>query len=206
MIPPIEIENCQKFLDGFNKVPEGNKYSGQSMFRIVWSKDRFETRYGVFNEYENNIFIRTVTGHKEVPKYWFYPECWVLEQWYGPDVSYSSDVPDSVNGVYECFYAFIDDKNKPLPFNMKVVEIRMKYKMQPAATHQALLSYYKDLKDQQEKEEEKHFAELTEDDGTGRVGEADLVHAGSGIFVPRTFGDVHNVLRDTKIKEDNARS
>lgn len=184
---PIEIQTCQRFLDSFDRVPEGNIYSGKPMFRIILSKDRIEKRYGVFNIYENDIFIRTETGLKDLPKYWFYPECWVLEQWYKPEISHSPDIPDTVNGSYECFYAFIDNKNNPLPFHPKVVEIRMKYKQMPAATHEALKSFYKSLEEEQQKAEDKYFEEVTEDHGNGQVGEADLVYQGHGIFVPNSL-------------------
>jgi hypothetical protein len=129
---PIEIQTCQRFLDSFPLVPPGNIYSGKPMFRIMWSRDCFEKRFGTYNEYESGVFIRTVTGLKEVPKYWHLPECWILEQWYPAEISFIADIPDTKNGSYECFYAFTDDKNKPLPFHPKVVEIRMKYKQMPA--------------------------------------------------------------------------
>jgi hypothetical protein len=59
----------------------------------------------------------------------------------------------------------------------------MKYKNMPAASHAALMSFYKELEEQKEKEADKYFEEITEDNGSGAIGEADLVHEGHGIFM-----------------------
>lgn len=45
--------------------------TGLPIFRVVWSEDQFEKRYGTFTDYVpgTNIFLREVTEVREVPKY-----------------------------------------------------------------------------------------------------------------------------------------
>jgi len=51
------------------------------IFRVVWSNDQFERRFGEWNDYDkNDILIRTVTEARYVPKYPFNKDRYVLER------------------------------------------------------------------------------------------------------------------------------
>jgi hypothetical protein len=43
--------------------------SNRPMWRIVWSDDQVEKRYGTFEDYAGPIYLRTVTEVREVKKY-----------------------------------------------------------------------------------------------------------------------------------------
>jgi hypothetical protein len=49
-------------------------------FRLVFANDQVEKRKGTFREYWGEVFLREVTGIKEVPKYPFFQDCWILER------------------------------------------------------------------------------------------------------------------------------
>src|SRR3972149_7749627 len=49
-------------------------------FRVVYSDDQYEKRFGTFEDYNGSIFIRRVTETREVPKYWHIKERYILER------------------------------------------------------------------------------------------------------------------------------
>lgn len=57
----------------------GLDLSGQPKYRVVWSNDETEVRVGEFSEYYGDIFLRKITGAREVPKYTYIVDRWVLE-------------------------------------------------------------------------------------------------------------------------------
>lgn len=90
--------------------------SGQQMWRIVWSEDQFEKRFG---EYEDRspegLFIRRVREVREVPKYRQYIDHkYVLEHLVVvPDIN----IPElpTVKVSYEPIWVFEDRNGFPLP-------------------------------------------------------------------------------------------
>lgn len=89
----------------------GKDLLGRAKFRIVWSTDHIEKRFGTFDEYTPSgaIYLRTWTGVKELPKYprnvW--GECFILER--------VMDIPpDGVYGWdhYEPLWSFIREDRK----------------------------------------------------------------------------------------------
>jgi hypothetical protein len=192
---PIEIENANNWLKIFGLVPEGNLYSGQPLFRLRRAEEEYEMRFGEFNLFYGSIFIKTEKGVRETLKYPFLPKTWILEQWWPPQKYFNRELPDSVNGGYDIVFVFADKKDNPLPFNKKVLEIFMGQRMLPGATPEQRRIHYKNLQEIRDKEEEAYFMEVTEDNGRGSVGEADLVHVGSGIFTDFSTSDIQNVLK-----------
>jgi len=74
----------------------------QANFRLVWANDQIEKRRGTFNVYYGDIFLRQESGIKEVPKYPWFQDEWVVERLienYFPDI-YEGDY------VYEPVYSF----------------------------------------------------------------------------------------------------
>jgi hypothetical protein len=72
---PLEVIN-QRLIDRY-----GLFENGQARYRLVWSEDQMEHRFGEYNQFDSNgNFLGTRTGFCLVPKYkqWM-PNQWVLE-------------------------------------------------------------------------------------------------------------------------------
>lgn len=80
---------------------------GHPNFRLAWTTSEVEKRKGKFEEYyrDSNIFLRSVEGVKEVPKYPFKPDRWVLEKF--SDASTNSELVEKYS--YEPFWIFEKD-------------------------------------------------------------------------------------------------
>jgi len=104
----------------------GKEIDGRSRFRIVFSDTQYEKRYGIFEEYYGDIFLREVTGVKEVPKYGYIKSKHVLEQlFYGtfPDRPFETS-------SYEPIWTFMDKDRNPLYPVWPVCEIVIKSKLE----------------------------------------------------------------------------
>ena len=81
-------------------------------WRIVWSTDQREWRYGTYEDFTpNGVFIREVTERREVPKYsqWA-PDKWVLERLVVVPMDASPDHPQIDSALsYEPLWVFQDD-------------------------------------------------------------------------------------------------
>lgn len=112
-----DVEQINERLKAFGLSPSG------ALYRIVWSDFQTELRYGVFREHFGEIFMREIKGVKEVPKYSFLLERWVLERWFPPEIVFSPELPNSAQGSYEPIYVFQDKKGNYLPPVERVAEI-----------------------------------------------------------------------------------
>jgi hypothetical protein len=154
----------------------------QPLFRLVWSTDQLEKRWGDFSDYVGPIFLRTVHEVREVPKYWYIPDRWVLERWFPPEIAYSEEVPDSRFGSYEPLYVF-DKEGTILPLRLRVIEIIMKsiseYK---SPTDRRIEKENKKISD--EKLEQEYFDRVIDgsDSGLGLQ-----LHWKEAIIVPSNF-------------------
>lgn len=89
-----------RFIDGFPK------------FRIVFSDEETEKRFGHFEEFYGDIFVRAFDGVREVPKYSYLEGQWVLE------ARMITENPELVDAVtYEPIYVF----PKHLPLNWDAI-------------------------------------------------------------------------------------
>jgi len=90
--------------------------TGQAMWRIVWSEDQFEHRYGTYDDItETGIYLRTITETRYVPKYrqWI-KEKYVLERLVViPEVS-MPELP-ATRTSYEPMYPFQTASGQYLP-------------------------------------------------------------------------------------------
>lgn len=100
----------------------GLSITGKTKFRIIWSEDIFENRKGEFNEFYGKIFLRTVRGVREMKKYGYIHNRFILEGWVDANMSNGGEVPDAANGDYTAIYVFEDGNGKPLPVTKKVLE------------------------------------------------------------------------------------
>lgn len=90
--------------------------TGDAIWRIVWSEDQFEHRFGTYDDVtESGIYLRTVTEVRYVPKYrqWI-KERYVLERLVViPEIN-SGDLP-ATKVSYEPMYSFQTDAGVYLP-------------------------------------------------------------------------------------------
>lgn len=87
---------------------------GLANFRVVWSEDQFEKRFGTFDVYAGDRFIRTETGIRETQKYSYLDHQWIVERLHP---NYHKDVMEG-NYIYECLWAF----PKGLPLKWEAVD------------------------------------------------------------------------------------
>lgn len=152
-----EAAKINKFLKGFGINQIDTK---QPMFRLVWAPDQRELRRGEFNVYAGEIFIRTEVGVREMPKYPYIGERYVLEQWYPPVLSYSEELPNSKYGSYEPLYVFEDKNRNKLPLNIKVVEMIMYAKFNDRQSPDQRKSRLATEEDEKDQKETKYFEEV----------------------------------------------
>jgi hypothetical protein len=98
----------------------GRELDGRARYRVVWSTHQFEKRQGEFNEFYGQIFLRTFVGIKELPKYPYDQDRWVIEKlFYIRNTEIIAERP----GSYEPFYIFKGPAGEFLPLNAKVVDM-----------------------------------------------------------------------------------
>lgn len=116
----------------------GTNQYGDPIFRVVFSDNQVESRKGTYTDYAGDIFIRTVTEVREVPKYPNLKGKWILERWAPGELSYHPDLITMKNGVYICVYAFQDKDGNYLPPLLKVAEILIYHLLNPRTRGEAL--------------------------------------------------------------------
>jgi hypothetical protein len=89
--------------------------SGDSIWRVVWSEDQYEKRFGTYDDITpSGVYIRTVTEFRLVPKYkqWIH-EKFVLERLVLVQAQNEHELTTKVS--YEPIYVFEDANNNYLP-------------------------------------------------------------------------------------------
>lgn len=113
------VKNINKILlDRHGKTPDGFG----PLFRLVWSDDQHENRFGTFKEFYGKIFIREVTETRLVPKYPHVKHEWILERWFPPEIAYNRELPDSIRGSYEPVQVFRHENGSSVPVTERIVE------------------------------------------------------------------------------------
>jgi hypothetical protein len=98
--------------------------TGQAIWRVVWSEDQFEKRYGTYRDFTpNGLFIREVTEVREAPKYrqWI-REKYVLERLIIVPDTNKEELLD-VKMSYEPLFIFEDKHRNALPPRIDVAKI-----------------------------------------------------------------------------------
>jgi hypothetical protein len=109
MIENIETLN-KRLTDTFSRYSDG-----RSLWRLVWSHDELEYRYGIYKDFTaEGFFIREVEEVREVPKYrqWVNPPCYVLERLLEHPEGIPTDMIEKT--TYEPVWTFRDANNNPL--------------------------------------------------------------------------------------------
>lgn len=93
---------------------------GNAKFRIVWSDDQFEKRKGNVNQFYGKVFVRSVDGVHEWPKYPFFPHRHILE------MCCLNTNPELVTQfTYEPLFKFEDKNGNSLPLDWEATEFFM---------------------------------------------------------------------------------
>lgn len=174
----ISAAHINRFLHTF-----GEWKDKEPKFRLSWSEDQRELRTGEFDVHANGIFLRTETGTREMAKYPYLRERYILEQWYPPELSFCPELPNSQYGSYEPIYVFEDGNGNRLPLNMKVVEMIMHAKFNQSESQKdkdCRMRADQDIKDKKEVEYFEDALELSSDIMSN-------LHFGEGIIVPKEY-------------------
>src|SRR5262245_39378534 len=93
------------------------------LWRIVWSEDQFENRYGTYEKHDSHgNWIGQYTGFQEVPKYRQYiREKWVLERCMPVPLPNAHEL--TTKTTYEPVWVFQDKDKNALPPNWEVTLI-----------------------------------------------------------------------------------
>lgn len=168
---PINIIN-KRLVDIY-----GRTLDGRPKFRIVWSEDELEKRYGTFTEHYGNIFLREVSCLKEVRKYdYIVPAKYVLEElmyYHNPERPFEFS-------SYEPKWVFMTKDRKPLWPKWEMVEIVIK---------SILNGIRKTLSDYEAEDDAKYQKEIQEfeDILNGESGVHDIKNQNSGLIVKPLF-------------------
>jgi hypothetical protein len=98
----------------------GSEIDGRARYRVTWSTGEVEKRVGEFNEFYGQIFLRTFVGMREVPKYPYDPDRWIIEKLF---YLRHTEVLTEKPGTYEPVHILKDGNGNFLPLNWKVVQI-----------------------------------------------------------------------------------
>ena len=128
------------------------------LYRVVWSDTQLERRRGVWRVMFGEIFLREETGVREVPKYNYILERWILERWFPPTMAWNPELPDSSQGDYIPLYVFQDKHGNPLPVVEKVVTRIIHMAENPV--HITEEQRIQELKDKEDKEVEEYMDAL----------------------------------------------
>ena len=86
-------------------------------FRVVWAANQREKRLGTYRDFsESGLFLREVTEVREVLKYPYAQDKWVLEKFYG-NTNYEIKAQYS----YEPLWVFEDAKQQAVRPNLRAV-------------------------------------------------------------------------------------
>lgn len=102
----------------------GREIDGRPRYRTVWSTGITERRYGEFNEFYGSIFLRTTVGLKDVLKYPYDQDRWIVEKlFYIPNKEIVAEKP----GSYEPFYMLKGSVGQYLPLSWKAIDLAVNF-------------------------------------------------------------------------------
>lgn len=98
----------------------GSELDGRPKFRVVWSESQYEFRRGIFERWYGEIFLGREECTKEVKKYSYLKDRWILERLI---FASNPELPHSRNGSYEPIFVFQDKDGVYLEPVWKAVEL-----------------------------------------------------------------------------------
>lgn len=166
--------------------------TGDAMWRVVWSEDQFENRFGTYDDFVpgTNIYLRTVTEVRYVPKYrqWI-KERYVLERLVVVPEENFKDLP-GVKVSYEPMFPFQDNYGNYLP--PRIDACRFVVNCVLSAQGKGHLAVYKDALDGLTTQElveakEQEIQKLQEELFGNETDTGDALAHGEAIVVPRNY-------------------
>ena len=137
----------------------GKELTGEPRFRISWSDSQIEKRLGTYNIYSGPIFLRTETGVREVPKYPYIKERFVLER-----LIYHSNPELPASRIsYEPLYVFEDSKCESLPLSEKVAIIVCSLCLNPVTNALQRQRLFEELEEKELQKEIAYFEDVLDE-------------------------------------------
>ena len=130
----------------------GKNLLGQPRFRVVWSDDITEERYGTFLIYHKGIIVGNITETRNTRKYNYIQSRWILEMWKEEHCQPSLALPKPDG--YECIYVFEDSKGNELPVILRPIELLVFNILNPQM----------DAVQKKQAIEDAHFAEIAKEE------------------------------------------
>lgn len=188
----FQAAQINRFLESFGFVERK-----KPKFRLVWSEFERELRTGEFEVWAGPLFIRTEVCTREMPKYPYLRERYILEMYVPPESAFNRELPNSKYGDYYPIYVFESCKGDRLPLNMRVVEIIMHSKFNTRETEKDRMCRMQAEFDLKEKEYEEYVMDSVES--------SDIIsnlHFGEAIIVPKNY-DITSPNLKGKENENN---
>jgi hypothetical protein len=169
------MQQFKEFLDR-----QGRNLQDLPNWKLVWSEDAMELRKGEFSEFLGSVFLRTVRDVRWVRKYSYIKDRWILERWFPPEICYTDELPNSVQGSYEPVFVYEDKNGLALPVTIKSLEhiIGAANRPRKVSAEQRELEIMNELT-KAEDQEVKDF-----EDSIDASPIASLLHTKEGIIVP----------------------
>lgn len=102
----------------------GTTVTNKPLFRLIWSTGITEFRYSEFTDFYGDLFLRTVRETREVLKYPFAQNRYILERLSlihpkANEVGLRTDLKED----YTEIYTFQDKQGNPLPVTLEMVDV-----------------------------------------------------------------------------------
>jgi hypothetical protein len=158
----MELETINERLELYY----GHEIDGRPRYRVVWSTGQLEKRAGTFNEFYGQIFLREFIGIKEVPKYPYDPDRWIIEKlFYLPNTEIIAEKP----GSYEPIYVLKAGDGSYLPLNWKVIDMVVNFAEKKPVGLKLTDSDWDDQEQAQIEAETSYFEDKLEDEGRSNL-------------------------------------
>ena len=171
-------------IDDFNKklkdVYSSEVFSGRPIFRLVFSNDYREKRLGEFVDTDsNNNFVRRVTEVRDMLKYPYLKDTWILEKlvWMG---GLNPELPEAKGYSYECIWAFVNKHGEPLYPHYHIVEMIINSLLNGKVERKTDAHWDAEEREKMEREEAEYFEILKEE------GRSDLFAFEDFVFLDST--------------------
>lgn len=152
--------------------------TGQMKWRIVWTPDQIEKKYETYEDITaSGLYLGTKTGMRDKPKYWYLPDCFLLERLYVVESDAMKEALGSPYSYEPCL-PFLDASNNPLPLKLEAVQYFLR-NFYNAERRVRDLQAEQEKKDQQEVQRTRDI--LYESDTV------DALHYGEGVVVPANY-------------------
>ena len=142
--------------------------SRRPIFRVIHSNTTTERRLGDFHDFTNSgIFIRTVREVREVLKYAYLRDTWILERltWVGGG---NPELPEAKGYEYETVWAFRDKHGNPLYPHFNIIVLMLDIMINGPKEKKTESDYEYEEQQKMLKESEQYF-DMLESEGRSNL-------------------------------------